>query len=90
MYNELKDGVVLCQLMNTLFPGAIKRVHKSTFAAHQVRREKKKNPLEIFSFFFFFFGFFNKIFVFLVFPDGECWVCLEMSEENGHEGRRTV
>jgi hypothetical protein len=36
MYNELKDGVVLCNLMNTLFPGAIKRVHKSTFAAHQV------------------------------------------------------
>ena len=36
MYAELKSGVVLCNLMNTLFPGAIKRVHKSSFPAHQM------------------------------------------------------
>ena len=42
MYNELKDGVVLCNLMNTLFPGAIKRVHKSSFAAHQVPRRARR------------------------------------------------
>jgi len=36
MYAELKSGQTLCKLMNTLFPGAIKKVHKSSFGAHQM------------------------------------------------------
>jgi len=36
LFQELRSGVVLCNLMNTLFPGSVKKINKSKFGAHQI------------------------------------------------------